>query len=891
MVWSARARGGLAVGLIGTIAACSSAGGGFAEAEDAAVADGAVGDGAVGIAPDGGLDGTGACQNPCTDGERRCQGAGVVTCAVDPATGCTRFGPLAPCPGGQTCSNGACSTECTDECLPAGTALCDGAAGVTRCGQYDTDACLDWSPTELCGAGQGCVNGACVAACTDGCSPDGQVACDGDGTHTCGNFDSDACLEWGPTSAGPAGQSCSTGAGSAQCTDECLPAGTTLCDGGDVTLCANVDSDPCLEWTVIQSCGSPDACVNGACQGCTDECPATGSVQCAAGGVQTCGQHDADACREWGAAVPCPDGKTCSAGACIDGCSATCEAGTSTCSGANGLSYCGADVTTGCPVASAFISCKPGNACASGACAGACVEKPELFLVVDRSSSMLGPVWDFVHQQLTDLVVGIQAHVTLGARAFPGDVDGCTPGAIVGLALNNAAGVQGALVEPAGSSSTPLAAALGGLGAAFGDPNQGEHVVLITDGSETCGTVTGLLDAVQLLRNRGTRVHVIAVGAGFDSVLLSQVATLGGGTYTEAADKTAFRSALRDVVALATGCGALPIGYRICAPGTTCEVVSCPGGTHACSAGCAPDTDPTACGATCAVCPGTAHGTAVCSAGACAIDCAPGYHLCGATCQPDDSTTHCGSQCAACSPVAGGTVACVDGACVPSCPSGQHLCAGTCYPNDSTTHCGAQCVTCPAITGGTNPCVAGQCAPSCPAGKVLLDGTCYAVGATTGLVINEVLAAPGLLEEFIEVVNLSDIAIKLDGLEVLTGAGPADLEVKATVAAGTVVGPKRAVIIFGGSSTGFDVPGAVIVFGEKSLSLNNGGDMIRLRTAAGSTLDELTYGSQTLGRSLTRTPDGTGDFAKHPIVGTADDFIDDASPGTCLDGTPFPDCL
>ncbi|MCA9540619.1 MAG: DUF4215 domain-containing protein, partial [Myxococcales bacterium] len=49
---------------------------------------------------------------------------------------------------------------------------------------------------------------------------------------------------------------------------------------------------------------------------CADEC-AAGARRCVAGGVEACGDTDADACLEWGPAQACPPGAECVDGACL----------------------------------------------------------------------------------------------------------------------------------------------------------------------------------------------------------------------------------------------------------------------------------------------------------------------------------------------------------------------------------------------------------------------------------------------------------------------------------------------------------------------------------------------------------------------------------------------
>ena len=98
----------------------------------------------------------------------------------------------------------------------------------------------------------------------------------------------------------------------------------------------------------------------------------------------------------------------------------------------------------------------------------------------------------------------------------------------------------------------------------FGDPNQGEHVVLISDGSETCTNSGAAVDAARALASRGIRLSVIAVGFGFDSVLLESMASQGGGTFHVATTRTEFDGALASISGLTTGCNQPAHGTSMC---------------------------------------------------------------------------------------------------------------------------------------------------------------------------------------------------------------------------------------------------------------------------------------------------------------------------------------
>ncbi|MEM4244713.1 MAG: hypothetical protein QXR60_00715 [Candidatus Nanoarchaeia archaeon] len=69
-----------------------------------------------------------------------------------------------------------------------------------------------------------------------------------------------------------------------------------------------------------KSC-SPGTCSNGVCV-CSNEC-SSGQKRCYSGGVQTCGQYDADSCLDWGGYTACGSCQSCSSGSCYNTCQAT----------------------------------------------------------------------------------------------------------------------------------------------------------------------------------------------------------------------------------------------------------------------------------------------------------------------------------------------------------------------------------------------------------------------------------------------------------------------------------------------------------------------------------------------------------------------------------------
>ncbi len=76
------------------------------------------------------------------------------------------------CSAGQTCANGYCQAPtCTNECSTSGMRQCSGTGSFQTCGNYDSDTCLEWSSVNSCPSGQSCSSGNCYVSnsstCTD----------------------------------------------------------------------------------------------------------------------------------------------------------------------------------------------------------------------------------------------------------------------------------------------------------------------------------------------------------------------------------------------------------------------------------------------------------------------------------------------------------------------------------------------------------------------------------------------------------------------------------------------------------------------------------------------------------------------------------------------------
>ncbi|RMD95280.1 MAG: choice-of-anchor D domain-containing protein, partial [Calditrichaeota bacterium] len=170
--------------------------------------------------------------------------------------------------------------------------------------------------------------------------------------------------------------------------------------------------------------------------------------------------------------------------------------------------------------------------------------------------------------------------------------------------------------------------------------------------------------------------------------------------------------------------------------------------------------------------------------------------------------------------------------------------------------------------------------------------------ALPAVVINEILADPpsgpegdangdgtrsSSEDEFVEILNVDSAAVDLSGWTVSDA-----LKVRHTFAAGVMLQPGESIIVFGGGTpTGFFGHAQVTTASTGSLALNNSGDTVTLKDSVGNTVDEHAYGSEGgQDQSLTRNPDGSGDFARHSTIASANGAL--FSPGTQIDGTPFP---
>jgi hypothetical protein len=224
------------------------------------------------------------------------------------------------------------------------------------------------------------------------------------------------------------------------------------------------------------------------------------------------------------------------------------------------------------------------------------------------------------------------------------------------------------------------------------------------------------------------------------------------------------------------------------------------------------------------------------------------------------------------------------------CVSGEPLTINCALPGGITAEC------------GNEACEPGESVASCPEDCAGGVDCSEAVDPTPGdVVINEVHPAPraGLLEhdsncdgnpsstqdEFIEVVNVTDQTIALDGVQVL-----AQGNVKATLS--TCLLPGRGLVIYsGGTAACTNLGPTQAVIASSALGLTNSGGSVSLVDADGVILDSQVYRSISDNTSRTRFPDFLGAELVRHSAADIPSVSRPQSAGLCVSGAHLtPDC-
>ncbi len=319
---------------------------------------------------DAGTDGEG-CADDCEAGESACEGEGYKSCGQYDDDACLEWSEVIPCARQETCEDGRCATVCTDECQEGSRRCRDD--GVQECGFLDQgNPCLVWGESTACARNEICEDGECVTICDDDCV-EGNKRCQDNDYEVCADCDEDPCMEWGGRTACEYGMLCDEGECVFDCSDVC-ELDATRCDVGEAyEVCGQFDNDECLEWGGLTNCDANLVCVDGACV-CDDECQSR-DRRCVGGGIEAfeqCVDLDGDGCLEWSDQTVCSPQYLCEAGMCVPDCIQECSQDSRRCVGGGVEAYqvCGDFDEDVCREWGVQVECDPGLVCnpTTGSC-------------------------------------------------------------------------------------------------------------------------------------------------------------------------------------------------------------------------------------------------------------------------------------------------------------------------------------------------------------------------------------------------------------------------------------------------------------------------------------------------------------------------------------------
>ncbi len=273
------------------------------------------------------------CADACTLGAVECRGAEVVTCLKDGEQGCTYWSLPASCGENRHCeeSTHECVDGCVDECV-AGAAECADEE-IRYCGQFDEDACLEFGPSEDCGTDMICdaaTNSCMRLGCDVECAA-GETSCNEGDTAVmrCEPIAGTSCNTWVTQESCGSGKSCTNSSGSPVCAVTTLNCnvGDKKCSDDAKSLLTCIENDSGNAWQTAP-CGSNEICDASklSCAAtCTDACTEN-NTQCTSNnkGTQVC-KRGANGCTSWVAGETCGTAQSCSGGRCVDNCGTQCE--------------------------------------------------------------------------------------------------------------------------------------------------------------------------------------------------------------------------------------------------------------------------------------------------------------------------------------------------------------------------------------------------------------------------------------------------------------------------------------------------------------------------------------------------------------------------------------
>lgn len=197
------------------------------------------------------------------------------------------------------CGDGNNCKITEQSCLDEGSQRCQ-VNQLQTC-SLDRQECLYWTNTTDCAASGGICEqegqtAECLPECPNHCTSIGDSRCDGDLVQFCSE-DARGCLEWqAGDDCSAVNRVCDDSGGTAlcvrNCTDDCLTAGETRCDGTVIQTC-QLGADDCYDWVAGDDCAGtsrpvcvdmnePAACIGSQCT-LPSDCGARGEAVCVYG--------------------------------------------------------------------------------------------------------------------------------------------------------------------------------------------------------------------------------------------------------------------------------------------------------------------------------------------------------------------------------------------------------------------------------------------------------------------------------------------------------------------------------------------------------------------------------------------------------------------------------
>lgn len=326
------------------------------------------------------------CDGACVDLQRNPEFCGSCDIACSAGEVCSKGSCSTKCIGSELACNGSCIDPNTDDQF-CGATLCTAEAGMGGAGSVDEG--------QVCGAGEKCSEGSCVADCTAG-----SIVCDGACIDPLKNRDfcgATTCLDAGTSGVACAsGEVCVEGAcetdcpgNQLECEGTCIDAatdesycGATAC-GDDATDGTRCDAgERCVGGTCTISCSVGKVVCDGACVDPLKDREFCGATTCEDAGSSGQACDNGEVCINGSCAVSCPADQIACGGTCVDA-----ETDENYC-GASGS--CDDDASNG-------VTCGTSELCINGACEVSCGNN-----LLACENSCIDPLGDPEHCGATD---------------------------------------------------------------------------------------------------------------------------------------------------------------------------------------------------------------------------------------------------------------------------------------------------------------------------------------------------------------------------------------------------------------------------------------------------------------------------------------------------------